>query len=78
MLVEGGGEVHSGFLQEHLANRIAFFYAPKIVGGREAPRSVGGIGWESLKEAPRLDGIQWRSVGDDMLMTASLRYPERP
>ena len=78
VLVEGGGEVHAGFLQDHLAHRIAFFYAPKIVGGREAPRSVGGIGWESLAEAPRLDGPRWRSVGDDLLLTASIRYPERP
>jgi diaminohydroxyphosphoribosylaminopyrimidine deaminase / 5-amino-6-(5-phosphoribosylamino)uracil reductase len=78
VLVEGGGEVHAGFLQEHLAHRIAFFYAPKIVGGREAARSVGGIGWESLEEAPRLNGIRWRSVGDDLLLTASIQYPERP
>jgi diaminohydroxyphosphoribosylaminopyrimidine deaminase / 5-amino-6-(5-phosphoribosylamino)uracil reductase len=78
VLVEGGGEVHAGFLQEHLAHRIAFFYAPKIVGGREAPRSVGGIGWETLGEAPRLEGVRWRTVGDDLLLTASIRSPERP
>ena len=75
VLVEGGGEVHAAFLRERLAHRIAFFYAPKIVGGREAPRSVGGTGWESLEEAPRLDGIQWRSIGDDLLLRASVRYP---
>jgi diaminohydroxyphosphoribosylaminopyrimidine deaminase/5-amino-6-(5-phosphoribosylamino)uracil reductase len=78
VLVEGGGEVHAGFLQEHLAHRIAFFYAPKIVGGREAARSVGGIGWETLGEAPRLEGVRWRTVGDDLLLTASIRSPERP
>lgn len=77
VLVEGGGEVHAGFLRERLAHRIAFFYAPKIVGGREAPRSVGGIGWESLKEAPRLDGVRWRAAGDDLLLTGSVQYPEQ-
>ena len=76
VLVEGGGEVHAGFLRERLAHRIAFFYAPKIVGGREAPRAVSGIGWESLEEAPRLDGIRWRAVGDDLLLTALVRHPE--
>lgn len=73
VLVEGGGEVHAGFLRERLAHRIAFFYAPKVVGGREAPRSVGGIGWESLEEAPRLDRIRWQAHGDDLLLTASIR-----
>ncbi len=73
VLVEGGGEVHAGFLRERLAQRIAFFYAPKIVGGREAPRSVGGIGWESLEEAPRIEGARWRALGDDLLLTASIQ-----
>lgn len=73
VLVEGGGEVHAGFLRAQLAQRIAFFYAPMVVGGRDAPRSVGGIGWESLEEAPRLDRIRWLTVGEDLFLTASIR-----
>jgi diaminohydroxyphosphoribosylaminopyrimidine deaminase/5-amino-6-(5-phosphoribosylamino)uracil reductase len=36
LLVEGGGEVNASFLLGGLAQRIAFFYAPKILGGRDA------------------------------------------
>ena len=36
LLVEGGGEVNASFLLGGLAQRVAFFYAPKILGGREA------------------------------------------
>jgi riboflavin biosynthesis pyrimidine reductase len=36
LLVEGGGEVNASFLLGGLAQRVAFFYAPKILGGRDS------------------------------------------
>src|SRR2546429_7092270 len=36
VLVEGGGEVNASFLLQRLAHRVAFFYAPKVLGGRKA------------------------------------------
>ena len=44
LLVEGGGEVNASFLLGGLAQRVAFFYAPKILGGRirEKPLPVKG------------------------------------
>ena len=30
LLVEGGGEVNAAFLNNRLAQRVAFFYAPKF------------------------------------------------
>ena len=58
LLVEGGGEVQSSFLLGGLAHRIAFYYAPKILGGRHDRKAVAGIGargWNeivSLSETP--------------------------
>jgi diaminohydroxyphosphoribosylaminopyrimidine deaminase/5-amino-6-(5-phosphoribosylamino)uracil reductase len=40
LLVEGGGEVNASFLWQGLAQRVAFFYAPKILGGRESRRGL--------------------------------------
>ncbi|MHB8523356.1 MAG: bifunctional diaminohydroxyphosphoribosylaminopyrimidine deaminase/5-amino-6-(5-phosphoribosylamino)uracil reductase RibD, partial [Limisphaerales bacterium] len=40
LLVEGGGEVNASFLLSGLAHAIAFFYAPKILGGCDARRAV--------------------------------------
>ena len=44
LLVEGGGETNAHFLLNGFAHRVAFFYAPIVIGGREAPRAVGGDG----------------------------------
>lgn len=70
LLIEGGGEVNASFLMNRLAQRVVFFYAPKILGGREARKGVAGAGAKSLGEALQLDEVQWRKLGDDLLLTA--------
>lgn len=70
LLVEGGGEVNAAFLLGGLAQRIAFFYAPKILGGREARKVVAGDGIKELNEAVQLREIERKNVGDDLLLTA--------
>jgi diaminohydroxyphosphoribosylaminopyrimidine deaminase/5-amino-6-(5-phosphoribosylamino)uracil reductase len=73
LLVEGGGEVNASFLLGGLAQRIAFFYAPKVLGGRQSRRAVAGDGATSLSESPRLSSLQWRRLGPDWLLTARVR-----
>jgi diaminohydroxyphosphoribosylaminopyrimidine deaminase/5-amino-6-(5-phosphoribosylamino)uracil reductase len=70
LLIEGGGEVNASFLLGGLAHRIAFFYAPKILGGRESRKGVAGDGVKSLNEMIRLSDVEWRKVGPDLLLTA--------
>ena len=70
LLVEGGGEVNAAFLLQGLAQRIAFFYAPKILGGRDARKAVAGEGATSLARARKLRDLQWRRLGPDLLLTA--------
>lgn len=70
LLVEGGGEVNAAFLLGGFAHRVAFFYAPKILGGRDARKAVAGAGARSLTEAPTLREVEWRRVGEDLMMTA--------
>jgi len=70
LLVEGGGEINASFLLGGFAHRIAFFYAPKILGGREARKAVAGDGIRRLEEIIRLREIEWRRLGPDLLLTA--------
>lgn len=70
LLVEGGGEVNASFLMEGLAQRVAFFYAPKVLGGRDALKAVAGKGAGSLNEIVRLHEPEWRGLGEDLLLTA--------
>ncbi len=72
LLVEGGGEVNASFLLGGLAHRVAFFYAPKILGGRDARKAVAGEGAKSLREMVPLREVAWRRLGADLLLTASV------
>jgi diaminohydroxyphosphoribosylaminopyrimidine deaminase / 5-amino-6-(5-phosphoribosylamino)uracil reductase len=70
LLVEGGGEVNASFLLQGLAQRVMFFYAPKILGGRDSRRAVAGEGARALAEGPSLEDLEWRRVGADWLLKA--------
>ncbi|HEY5344975.1 MAG TPA: bifunctional diaminohydroxyphosphoribosylaminopyrimidine deaminase/5-amino-6-(5-phosphoribosylamino)uracil reductase RibD [Verrucomicrobiae bacterium] len=72
LLVEGGGEVNASFLLGGLAQRVAFFYAPKILGGRDARKGVAGDGAKSLGEVIQLREVEWRKLGEDLLLTARI------
>jgi diaminohydroxyphosphoribosylaminopyrimidine deaminase/5-amino-6-(5-phosphoribosylamino)uracil reductase len=69
LLVEGGGEVNASFLLGGHAQRVALFYAPKILGGRDARKAVAGDGARSLEEALRLRDLRWKRLGPDWLLT---------
>lgn len=70
LLVEGGGEVNASFLLGGLAHRIAFFYAPKILGGRDSLKAVAGAGVCAVEQALKLSHLRWRRLGPDLLLEA--------
>lgn len=70
LLVEGGGETNACFLAQGLAQRVAFFYAPLVLGGRAAPKAVAGEGAARLQDGIRLRGLVWRRLGADIFLTA--------
>jgi diaminohydroxyphosphoribosylaminopyrimidine deaminase/5-amino-6-(5-phosphoribosylamino)uracil reductase len=73
LLVEGGGETNAQFLLNGFAHRVAFFYAPIVIGGREGPRAVGGDGILKLKDKIVLEDIEWHSFGDDLFLNARVK-----
>ena len=70
LLVEGGGEVNASFLLDGFAHRIAFFYAPKILGGRDSRKAVAGEGVKNLADVIQLREVEWKKIGGDLLLTA--------
>ena len=70
LLVEGGGEVNGSFLQNGLAHRVAFFYAPKILGGNRSRAAVGGEGVQRLEDSLQLREVAWERLGPDLMLTA--------
>ena len=75
LLIEGGGEVAASALAERFVDRVAWFVAPKIVGGTRAPTAVGGAGIARLPRAIRLLRPAVRWVGSDLLIEGDVAYP---
>ncbi len=67
--------MHGSFLEAGLAQRVVFIYAPRILGGDEAPKAVAGSGARRLSEAVTLVEIEWRRLGPDLLMMALIPPP---
>jgi diaminohydroxyphosphoribosylaminopyrimidine deaminase/5-amino-6-(5-phosphoribosylamino)uracil reductase len=73
LLVEGGAELAGALVAADAVDRVAWFLAPMLIGGREAPSPLGGAGAPSLALAPRLTGVIAERVGGDILVTGRLR-----
>ena len=73
LLVEGGGEVNASFLLGGFAQRVAFFYAPKILGGRDSRKAVAGEGVTHLTDALELAEVEWQRLELDLFLTARLK-----
>jgi len=67
LLVEGGAEVHQAFLEARLVDRVALFLSPKLLGGGKD--WLAGAGPERMADALRLDAVEVRRVGDDVLVS---------
>lgn len=68
VLCEGGGTLIAGLLASGLVDKVVFFYAPVLIGGREAPTAVEGAGYALVSNSLRLNGVHWRRVGRDMMV----------
>jgi len=74
VLVEGGAGVAGQFLDAGLVNKVSFFIAPIIIGGRDALSAVGGSGASRIADAIRLRDVEITPRGRDMEFTG---YPEK-
>ena len=68
LVVEGGGRINASFLENGLVDKVLFFIAPKIIGGKEAFTPVEGKGIERIKHAIKLKNISIKRFGEDMLV----------
>ena len=72
LLVEGGGQVIASAFEAGAVDRVACVIAPMVIGGKEAPTSVEGIGIPSLDRAVRLRNVKIRRLGPDFLVTGDV------
>ncbi len=69
VLVEGGGEVHASFVAAGLYDQVKVDCAPLLIGGKGAPAPVGGSGVDALDAAPRLEDLEVRRRGGDLVIS---------
>lgn len=68
VLVEAGGELVGSFFDNNLVDRVLFFIAPKIIGGKDAIAAVAGKGISKIKDIFRLKEYEVLQVQDDLLV----------
>jgi len=73
VLIEGGSEIAASSLEAGIVDKLVFFIAPLLIGGREAPPVIGGRGVGPLEQAPRLRDVRWEAVGEDIMVEGYLR-----
>ena len=69
LLLEGGAEINSYMIEKQLVDKLYWFIAPKIVGGRSSPSPLGGEGIKIMNQAIKLKSVTTRHFDDDILIS---------
>jgi diaminohydroxyphosphoribosylaminopyrimidine deaminase/5-amino-6-(5-phosphoribosylamino)uracil reductase len=64
LMVEAGSKVNWAFLENGVADKVYFYYAPKILGGAALPM-IGGAGRRSRSDAILLHDVKIHSIPPD-------------
>jgi diaminohydroxyphosphoribosylaminopyrimidine deaminase/5-amino-6-(5-phosphoribosylamino)uracil reductase len=73
LLIEGGTRLATAALEDGIVDKIVFFYAPKILGGRLAPGITAGEGVEYINRALKVSDLKVRRCGEDILVEGYIR-----
>ncbi len=71
VMLEGGGVTAGRALAAKVVDKIAFFYAPKIVGGDGIP-AVSPLGIKDMSRAKLVKNVEVETIGGDILLTGYL------
>lgn len=73
VLIEGGGTTLASVFEAGVVDKLLFFIAPKIIGGRDAITSVEGEGAARMSDAIALERMRAIPVGEDILIEAYVK-----
>jgi diaminohydroxyphosphoribosylaminopyrimidine deaminase/5-amino-6-(5-phosphoribosylamino)uracil reductase len=68
VMIEGGADVNASALKAGIVDRVMFFIAPKLFGGKDAPSPIGGDGIDEPSEAIKLKDMSVERIGEDILI----------
>lgn len=67
-LLESGGNLNAAFLKENLVDKVVYFVAPKIAGGKDSLTSVEGVGVSQMSDAIQLENVKSTYVDPDIMI----------
>jgi diaminohydroxyphosphoribosylaminopyrimidine deaminase/5-amino-6-(5-phosphoribosylamino)uracil reductase len=68
LMIEGGSSLGASSLNSGIVDKVVFFIAPKILGGRHSIPAIGGTYSRSLQESLKIDDIKITRVGQDIMI----------
>jgi len=74
ILLEGGGRLNGAMLERGLIDKMVLFFAPKIIGGPQAPANFSFAGFDRMDQAIALERVLVRTIGQDICITGYPRY----
>ncbi len=73
LLIEGGGQVAASALKAGIVNKMAYFMAPKILGGSDGIPVFSGKGPDAIKDAFELEKMEITRFDNDILISGYLK-----
>lgn len=72
VMIEGGSEMGDSAIRSGIVDKVIFFIAPKLIGGRDAPTPIGGDGFAKLASAIEVKNWQISQIGSDLVIEGDL------
>ncbi len=72
LLVEGGGLLVGSLLQLGQVDQCEVFIAPKLIGGKDAPSPIGGLGISHLRDCLTANSCSVQPSGEDTQISLRL------
>jgi diaminohydroxyphosphoribosylaminopyrimidine deaminase/5-amino-6-(5-phosphoribosylamino)uracil reductase len=73
VLIEGGSSLNAHSLEDGIVDKIMFFIAPKIIGGKRSFSAVGGESYKRLEEAYSVADLKMKRIGEDLLIEGYIK-----
>jgi len=68
LMIEGGGAVNASALSAGIVDRLVWFIAPRIMGGRDAVPVIGGMETARQRKTLSVENLRISRIGDDLML----------
>ncbi|MDI6729468.1 MAG: bifunctional diaminohydroxyphosphoribosylaminopyrimidine deaminase/5-amino-6-(5-phosphoribosylamino)uracil reductase RibD [Thermodesulfovibrionales bacterium] len=74
VMIEGGSSLNAYALQDGIVDKVVFFIAPKIIGGKDSIPAIGGKTFRRLEDAFRVHDMKIKRVSDDLMIEGYIAH----